>query len=373
MLSIIMVALLTALFLLLGRSGMARLSRERSSLKPHTRLPLVSIIIPAYNAQDTVEIAIKSAKALDYPNKEILVVNDSDDRTPQIARPYGVRVIQNAKRLGKPAAMNLGVARTKGDILLFLDADTRISPDSLKHMVPWFTDERIAAVMPKYLLRNRGRIPSLADAESMMMLALLKAHLRLGSLGGFRGCCVALRRDVLEKHPVPDTLTEDNHLSGTLLKSGYRIILEPRAKAFTTEPETLAELNRQKRRWGEGALHAFRAHRGFYLTNIQFAVFFYPYFGLAIAASLGTLALLLSPFLAIPAAAVSTELLLLAVSVYFHNLILLRSSTGRIMPVRTLLFMLFYTPVMAYAYARGVLSGLKRRKSGKPELRYEHW
>jgi cellulose synthase/poly-beta-1,6-N-acetylglucosamine synthase-like glycosyltransferase len=374
MLTVLAIAFMTAAYLILGRIGMSRLGRERRALTMPDRPPLVSIVIPAYNSQKTIGSTLKSARALDYPRKEIIVVNDSMDSTPEIARSYGAGVIQNQKRMGKPASLNRATSEAKGELLFILDSDTTASRSCLQRMVPWFSKREVAAVMPRYLLKNRGPISKLAGLENLFTFSLLRVHAFFGGTVGFRGCSVLIRRDILRKHPWPDTLMEDNHLSATLAGQGHRIIWEPLAVTHTTEPESLQELKRQKRRWGEGAGLAFLHHRRFYMRSPQFLLFFFPYLSMGIIAGLLFISLLLSPLL-FPslAAPILKELALIFVSMYAHALIFLYVGGGRPMPLGTLRFMLFYFPVATAYYFRGLLSGIKRKKKRRPELHFRHW
>jgi cellulose synthase/poly-beta-1,6-N-acetylglucosamine synthase-like glycosyltransferase len=364
MLVLTAVAVLTAAYLILGRAGMLRLGRQ----------PLVSVIIPAYRSQKTITRVLKSAKALDYPRMELMVVNDSRDSVPAIARSYGARVIQNPKRVGKPASLNMAVRAARGELLLFLDSDTTASRDCLKRMVPWFSLKGVAAVMPRYLLSNSGPVSRLAALENLFTFALLRVHMLFGSMAGFRGCCVLIRRGILERHPWPETLLEDNHLSATLVSHGHRVVWEPLAVTHTREPGSIRELRRQKRRWGEGAYLAFRSHWRFYLRSPQFMSFFYPYFALGIATALLFLSLLLSPFifpsLSVP---IITELASVFVAMYLHTLIFFYLGGGGLLPLRTLKFMLIYFPIMTTFYFRGVLEGMLRKRSGEPELHFADW
>ena len=374
MFTVIAVAALTAAYLILGKLGMFRLDRERSSLKPPRPLPLVSMIIPAYNSSRTIAKTLESARKADYPKKEILVINDSRDSTPSIARSYGVRVIQNRERLGKPAALNRATQEARGDILFFLDADTTISRDCLKKLVPWFSQKDVAAVMPKYLLRDGSPLSKLASFENLFTFALLRIHMFFRSMVGFRGCSVAIRKRVLERNPWPDTLMEDNHLSATLASQGHRVIWEPRAISRTHEPSTFADIKKQKRRWGEGAALAFAHHWRFYLTSPQFITFLIPYFALGIVSTLIFLSLLASPLL-FPTLTLPLllELVMLFIAMYIHTLIFLYLGGGEWHPLATLRFMLIYFPVMLHSYSRGVLSGARRKKSKKRELHFHDW
>ncbi len=97
---------LAAAFWLLGWRWESTLSRPRARGRP-----LVSIIIPAYRSEKTIRETVESAKALSYPRKEIVVVNDSRDSTPRICRQLGVRVIQNRKNDARTVRRHLLTAK----------------------------------------------------------------------------------------------------------------------------------------------------------------------------------------------------------------------------------------------------------------------
>ena len=99
-------------------------------------LPLVSVIIPVYNAEAFLPAALDSVLAQDYPHREILVVDDgSTDGSADVARDRGtVQLLQEAN-LGPAAARNLAIAAARGDLLAFLDADDRWLPRKLSTQV----------------------------------------------------------------------------------------------------------------------------------------------------------------------------------------------------------------------------------------------
>jgi glycosyltransferase involved in cell wall biosynthesis len=101
------------------------------------RAPLVSAVIPAYNAQAYVAQAIESVLAQTYAPVEIVVVDDgSDDGTERVVRGFGPRVRLYRQAHGGPgAARNLGVAKSTGPLLAFLDADDLWMPDKLERQV----------------------------------------------------------------------------------------------------------------------------------------------------------------------------------------------------------------------------------------------
>lgn len=115
-----------------------------------TPKPLVSVVIPAYNSQGTVERAIRSALAQDYDPIEVIVVDDgSADRTAEIAEAIGnkrVRVIGQANA-GPAAARNQGIRESRGEFIAFLDADDQWIPAHLSSCLKMFLNQpKVGAV-----------------------------------------------------------------------------------------------------------------------------------------------------------------------------------------------------------------------------------
>ena len=100
--------------------------------------PLVSILIPAYNAQDWIGDTIQSALAQTWPRKEIIVVDDgSKDGTLEVARRFAsatVKVISKPNE-GAAATRNLAYSHSQGDFIQWLDADDLLSPDKVELQV----------------------------------------------------------------------------------------------------------------------------------------------------------------------------------------------------------------------------------------------
>ncbi len=95
-----------------------------------------SIVTPSYNEEKDIRATLESFLALSYPNKEIIVVDDSNDRTPEIVKEYalrGVRLIRGKKE-GCCEAVNLGIEAATGDIIVQADADVRPPKDFLERL-----------------------------------------------------------------------------------------------------------------------------------------------------------------------------------------------------------------------------------------------
>jgi glycosyltransferase involved in cell wall biosynthesis len=118
-----------------------------------TKHPLVSIIIPCYNAERYLQETLECALSQSYPNKEVIVVNDgSKDSTLKIAQSYGeqVRIVEQANA-GVSAARNNGVRHADGEYVLFLDADDLLSQDAIEKKVKLLeSDDQIGLVVGHY-------------------------------------------------------------------------------------------------------------------------------------------------------------------------------------------------------------------------------
>lgn len=101
-------------------------------------MPLVSIIIPCYNAEEIVGEAINSALAQTYPNVEVIVIDDgSTDGSRGVIRSFGDRIRwESGANRGGAAARNRGLEMARGEIIQFLDADDLLVTKKLARMVP---------------------------------------------------------------------------------------------------------------------------------------------------------------------------------------------------------------------------------------------
>lgn len=107
--------------------------------------PRVSVLVCAHNAADTIDECLQSVRELDYPDHEVIVVNDgSTDDTGEIARRHsGVRVIDTLHR-GLSAARNIALEHATGTIVAYTDADVRVDPAWLTYLVQPFLRSDVA-------------------------------------------------------------------------------------------------------------------------------------------------------------------------------------------------------------------------------------
>src|SRR5262245_20657598 len=111
-----------------------------------TPWPRVSVVVCGYNGARTLDECLQSLERLNYPNYEVIVVNDgSTDRTGQIVAKYAVRAI-HVENGGLSRARNLGIVAATGDIIAFLDSDAYADPDWLYFLVTTLEEHDAAAV-----------------------------------------------------------------------------------------------------------------------------------------------------------------------------------------------------------------------------------
>lgn len=234
--------------------------------------PPVSIIVPAYNEGRVIVAAVQSLLELDYPRFEVLVVDDgSTDNTlanaSRLAGDYGhCRVRVTTKRNGgKASALNSGLAMAEYPIVLCMDADARLEPETMKTAVAHFRDPSVGAVAGNVKVANRRnlwtRLQALEYIEGLNMAR--RAQGFLNAVNIVPGPVGLFRRDVLLALGGydSDTFAEDADLTLKILTSGWKIHYEPRAVAWTEAPERLIDLIQQRYRWTRGILQALGKHR----------------------------------------------------------------------------------------------------------------
>lgn len=126
----------------------------------------VSVIVPSYNSQATIEDCLLSVLGTRYPQLEIIVVDDgSQDSSPRLVQEMGkrcprdIRFIQNEKNAGPAAARNRGARAARGDYLFFLDSDTAMFPDTLERFVCSMADADAVTGVYHYRPLNPGVVP----------------------------------------------------------------------------------------------------------------------------------------------------------------------------------------------------------------------
>ncbi len=256
-----------------GSLALAQWLRSRRRERIHAGsefAPFVSIIVPAYNEELVVERTIRSLLASDYPNYEIIVVDDGsqDDTSRIVAAKFGaderVRLFTVANA-GKAAALNTGLRYAHGEIIVALDADTLFDPKTVGALAHRFYDKELGAIAGNAKVGNRVNLVTRWQALEYITSQNMdrRAFASLNCITVVPGAVGAWRKDLLvEVGGFPsDTLAEDQDLTLRIRRLGYRIGYEETAIAWTEAPHDLRSLAKQRFRWAYGTLQCMWKHR----------------------------------------------------------------------------------------------------------------
>ncbi|OGI15245.1 hypothetical protein A3K63_04210 [Candidatus Micrarchaeota archaeon RBG_16_49_10] len=258
------------------------------------RYPKVSVLIPAYNEGGVIEKTINTVLEMDYPRKEIIVVDDgSSDSTLKEARRFerkGVKVLTKENRGHKADAVNFGLKRCSGEYIFILDADSFPERDSLKKMVGYLEDPEVAAVIPSMKpWRPRNVIEKLQVIEYVLTSFFRKSMSFVEGLSVTPGAPL-IRKSFIDRHGGFDVgnITEDLEFGLRIKEKEYKIAHAYDTTIYTMVPSTVKGLYRQRLRWNYGALvnlkkysHLFSPKYGdFGLFILPSVLFFIGFIGL---------------------------------------------------------------------------------------------
>ncbi|HZS45685.1 MAG TPA: glycosyltransferase [Blastocatellia bacterium] len=259
--------------LFIGSLALAQWMRSRKRDATHAGIdynPFVSIIVPAYNEEKVIASTIESLLASTYQHFEIIVVDDgSPDKTSEVVRErFGndPRVqLFTKENAGKAEALNYGLKRCKGAVIVALDADTIFTPETIGALAHRFYDKHIGAIAGNAKVGNRINLLTRWQALEYITSQNMdrRAFASLNCITVVPGAVGAWRRDLLEQADgfASDTLAEDQDLTLKVRKLGYKIGYEENAVAWTEAPDTARALAKQRFRWSYGTLQCMWKHR----------------------------------------------------------------------------------------------------------------
>lgn len=260
--------------------------RQRKA-KVSNYLPMMSILIPAYNEELTITRTLESVVANRYPRSkaEIIVINDgSIDKTKDVVQTFRrehcdgfkIRLINRPNR-GKARSLNYALRRcAKGSIVMCLDADTSLNDMALRNTVRYFRNRNTVALSCYPDIIEDGSIMSLAQRiEYIIGYRVKSAQTQLGVNYIISGTGSAFRRSILKrvKYYESNTMTEDLDLTMKILankRKRERIDYARDVVACTEAVHTVDALLKQRFRWTYGRAQVFvKYSRLFFSRNEQ--------------------------------------------------------------------------------------------------------
>ncbi len=354
---------------------------ERRPVYSSQFTPSVAVFVPAHNEADHIKDTLLALAASDYPQMEIIVIDDgsTDDTATIAASVPGVKVIRLLHNEGKAHALNTGLKHTRADIVVCVDADTRVNPSTIRYLVQPFLNPEVAGVTGNPQIRNRtGFLRKLQTMEYATIISLIKrAEALLGGLYTVSGAICAFRRKVLVEAGGWNeaTQTEDIEISWRVQKLGYRLAYEPRAVCWISIPGKYRALFRQRIRWSRGSGEVYRKHLKIVGSSNTSTV---PIILNSVISSIWALLLVLTaPFIALeilPGLDNGTSVLAIN-AVLLH----LQSLTGLILDSRynsgliryfwlTPLFIVYFWLLILPAFVYGFTRGVRGEQTGVWEI-----
>jgi poly-beta-1,6-N-acetyl-D-glucosamine synthase len=213
--------------------------------------PEVSIIICAKNEEKEIEKKIHNLFALDYPQEsiEIIIVSDgSTDNTNTLLQKYkeSITLLCLDENLGKTMAQNMAVEKSKGEILIFSDANSVIEENAVKMMVRHFQDSRITGVSGCLSYRKRNEHGNMEVDYNKLDVKYKKAESRLYSVFGSFGTLYAIRKS--SYIPLPPHIISDFVEPTLQLINGYGNIFEIDAVSYEEVNASLRDELKRKTR-----------------------------------------------------------------------------------------------------------------------------
>lgn len=250
--------------------------------------PAVTIAVPCWNEESTVEKTVHSILNLNYPKAKlrILLIDDgSTDDTSKVINKFSgypnIKILHKENG-GKYTALNLGLENTETDFFGGLDADSYVDSESLIRIMSYFEkDSNIMAVAPSVTVNNpKNIIQNAQKAEYNMGVYLKKMLDFLGAINVTPGPLTIFRKKVFDdlgpyRH---GHNTEDMEIAFRMQKNHYKIEHCNDAYVYTNTPTSVRKLYRQRVRWIYGFINNTIDYKGvlFRKKYGNFSVFTLP-------------------------------------------------------------------------------------------------
>jgi GT2 family glycosyltransferase len=227
------------------------------------RFPRVSVVVCAYNAERTMEACLASLEHLNYPDYEVIVVNDgSKDGTLGIAERFPYCRIISQENKGLSAARNVGAEAATGEIVAYTDSDCVADPDWLAYLVARMeAADLVACGGPNFPPPEPSLVPAAVAVSPggpthVLLSDDVAEHIA--------GCNMAFRRDVLQRlggfDPVYRAAGDDVDICWRLQDAGYTIGFSPAAVVWHFRRNTVGAYLGQQRGYGKAEALVYSKH-----------------------------------------------------------------------------------------------------------------
>ena len=261
---------------------------EVPELKKHFS---VSVLIPAYDEEKSIENTVMSVLKSDYDNiKEIIILdNNSKDKTAQIskklAKKYPKVKYILAKKQGKANALNFGLTISKGELVAVIDADSFPQKDAIGKIVGFFEDKKVGAATIPILVRNKNKFFEKLQAIEYSVIALTRKLLEgVDAIYVTPGPLALYRKSALKQIGGfdPENLTEDIEITWHLTAAGWKRKMCLDTRVTSLVPNKFKSWFKQRQRWSMGGLQTIIKYKKHFIKrDTMIGHFILPFFVLS--------------------------------------------------------------------------------------------
>ncbi|MEK7227398.1 MAG: glycosyltransferase [Patescibacteria group bacterium] len=279
------------------RSEIRRENEWLSRPRPEALNPAVTIVVPCFNEEKTVRATIESLLNLDYPKEKLslVLVNDgSTDSTLEVLAQFKsnpqVKILDKTNG-GKHTAVNLAIENVTSALVGCLDADSFVTASALRKIVPHFEDGSVMAVTSSIKVHEpKNILQYIQKTEYSWSIFLRRMLSSMGALYVTPGPFSIFRTRVFhelggyrEAH-----MTEDMEMAMRMQKNHYKIVNSHGAHVYTTTPDNIRGLVKQRARWTYGFLNNAFDYKGLFFNKNygHFGMFIMPIATISIFSSL---------------------------------------------------------------------------------------
>lgn len=235
--------------------------------------PTVTFVVPAKNEEANIHETLRRFGEVAYPLEkiEVIAINDgsTDGTLTEMWRAHGdiasrikrFEIVDWKQNRGKRAGMAEGARRATHDIVIFIDSDSFIEPQAVRHLTKYFSDPEVGAVSGHTDVWNRDTnlLTQMQAIRYYIAFAVYKAAESVfGNVTCCPGCCSAYRRTYLMEYVdawlhqkflgQECTFGDDRSLTNYMIRK-YRAVYSEEAKAYTIVPDRFRVYMRQQQRW----------------------------------------------------------------------------------------------------------------------------
>ncbi|MCI0499172.1 MAG: glycosyltransferase family 2 protein [Planctomycetales bacterium] len=258
---------------------------------PDAQLPVCTVVVPAYNEGSMVLKTLESILQSDYPadKLQIIAVDDGsvDDTWAWMekaaAGSHGrIEAVRMAKNGGKRRALYEGFIRSKADVLVTIDSDSLIDPETIRCLVSPFADAAVGGVAGNVVVLNQDRdiIPRMLDVSFAYSFEFIRAsQSAVNTVFCTPGALSAYRREVVMQVldawlnqtflGQPAGIGEDRAMTNAILQKGYHVTFQSNAVVYTTVPVRYKGLCKMFLRWARSNVREMLAMSSFIFTRFR--------------------------------------------------------------------------------------------------------